>query len=177
MKYTRYNDIPQFVQHGSYEIDVSPDRLIVNIDEFVEKHGLQMDPDFQRGHVWTEKQQRGFIEFFLRGGKTARVIYLNQPSWHRHQTTDYNDFVIVDGKQRIEAWRKFFANELKVYGSYAKDFTDSLRIMKTMKLNVNDLQTRADVLQWYIDFNSGGVVHSDEEIARVKKLLAKEKRK
>jgi len=43
-----------------------------------------------------------------------------------------------------------------------------------MKINVNDLQTRAEVLQWYIDFNSGGVVHTAEEIARVKALLEKE---
>ena len=177
MKYTRFNDIPKYIQHGSYEVDVSPDRLIVNVDDFVATHGLQLDPDFQRGHVWSEAQQKAFIEFFLRGGKTAKVIYFNFPSWHRHQTTDYNDFVIVDGKQRLEAWRKFIGNEIKVFGSYFKEFTDSLRIMMTMKMNINDLQTKAEVLQWYIDFNSGGIVHSDEEIARVKKLLAKEKRK
>lgn len=177
MKYTKYNDIPQFIQHGSYEIDVSPDRLVVNIDEWVRDFNLQLDPDFQRGHVWSESQQKAFIEFFLRGGKTARVIYLNFPSWHREQKTAYNDFVVVDGKQRVEAWRRFFANEIKVFGSYAKDFKDSLRIMKTMKVNINDLQTKADVLQWYIDFNSGGVVHTDDEIAKVKRLLAQEKRK
>lgn len=48
---------------------------------------------------------------------------------------------------------------------------------KVVLLNINDLQTKADVLQWYIDFNSGGVVHTDEEIERVKKLLKKERKK
>jgi len=177
MKVTRYKDIPQFIQHGQYEVDVSPDRLIKSIDEMVVEHKLQLDPDFQRGHVWNRPQQKAFIEFFLRGGKTAKVVYLNFPSWSRNATTDYNDFVIVDGKQRLEAWRQFFDNKIKAFGSYAKDFTDSLRIMATMKMNVNTLQTKAEVLQWYLDFNSGGVVHTDEELDRVKQLLKKEKKK
>jgi len=46
-----------------------------------------------------------------------------------------------------------------------------------LKFNVNDLQTRGEVLQWYIEMNSGGVVHSDEEIKRVKKLLEQEENK
>ena len=32
--------------------------------------GLQFNPDFQRGHVWTEGQQIAFMEFLLKGGKT-----------------------------------------------------------------------------------------------------------
>jgi hypothetical protein len=177
MKYTRYQDIPQFVQCGSYEVDVSPDRMLVNIEDFKKDYDLQMDPDFQRAHVWSEAQQRAFIEFFFRGGRTARVVYFNKPSWHRLQSTGYDDFVIIDGKQRVEAWRKFYANEIKVFGSYAREYKDSPHLLQTMKMNINDLQTRAEVLQWYIDFNSGGVVHTDEEIERVKELLKKEKRK
>jgi hypothetical protein len=30
---------------------------------------------------------------------------------------------------------------------------------------VNDLPTRAAVLQWYLDLNTGGVVHTSHEIA------------
>lgn len=44
-------------------------------------------------------------------------------------------------------------------------------------INVNNLKTREEVLQWYIDFNAGGTVHSKEEIDRVKKLLEEEKGK
>lgn len=177
MKCTRFRDVPKYIMNGSYEIDVTPDRLIVNIDEFVKVDGLQLDPDFQRGHVWNEKQQIAFIEFFLRGGKTGRVIYLNYPSWHRQRLeNEYNDFVIVDGKQRYEAWRRFIGNEIKAFGSYYREYTDNIHMINTMKLNVNDLKTKVEVLQWYCDFNAGGVVHTDAEIAKVKNLIRKEKR-
>lgn len=173
-KYTKFADVPQFVQGGSWECDFSPDRVIVNVDEWVEKNGLDLDPDFQRGHVWTERQRRAFLEFFFRGGRTARVLCFNCPSWHKSATTDYDDFVIVDGLQRLTAIREFVENRLKVFGSYFREYEDSVRIHKTFKINVNDLQTRADVLRWYLDFNSGGVVHTKSEIERVRRLLEKE---
>lgn len=173
MKITAFKNVPQFIRHGSYEVDVSPESLVSTMEDFV-KEGLDLDPDFQRGHVWNDKQRIAFIEFFLRGGKTGRVIYLNNPDWHFANEQEYHDFVIVDGKQRLEAWRKFIHNEIKVFGSYYREYTDSIRLVNTMKVHVNDLRTKADVLQWYIDFNSGGVVHSDKEIARVKRLLKKE---
>ena len=40
-----------------------------------------------------------------------------------------------------------------------------------MILNVNDLKTEKEVLQWYVDMNSGGTPHSNEEIERVKKMI------
>lgn len=176
MKITRFRDVPKFIQDGSYEVDMSPDWMIKTLGEWVAEQGLDIDPDFQRGHVWSDKQQVAFIEFFLRGGKTARVIYLNNPDWQRPARTTYRDFVLVDGKQRLEAWRRFVGGEIRAFGSYFSEFTDKLRAIQTMKVNVNTLQTRAEVLQWYLDFNSGGVVHSDDELDRVRKLLAKEKR-
>ena len=51
------------------------------------------------------------------------------------------------------------------------------RIFSGLRININDLQTREEVLTWYLDFNSCGTVHSEEEIARVRKLLAEEKLK
>ena len=33
-----------------------------------------------------------------------------------------------------------------------------------MKININDLPTRKDVLQWYLEMNSAGTPHTKEEI-------------
>ncbi len=173
-KITRFRDIPQFTRWGSWECDFSIDRLVFNLDEWVTTLGLELSPDFQRGNVWRSRQQVEFLEFFLRGGKTARVLYFNKPSWHNKVKTPYDDFVIVDGLQRLGAIRKFVQNEMRVFGSYFREFTDSIRITHTLKVHVNDLPTRAEVLQWYVDFNSGGTVHSAAEIARVRELIALE---
>ena len=40
-----------------------------------------------------------------------------------------------------------------------------------MILNVNDLKTEKEVLQWYVDMNAGGTPHTNEEIERVKRMI------
>lgn len=176
MKYTKFADIPDFVRDGNWECDYSMQSAVRFIDELEEgRNGdqrLDLNPDFQRSHVWTESQQVAWIEFFLRGGKTGRVIYLNNPGWQR----DYKgDFVLVDGKQRIEAMRRFLKGQIKAFDSYFHEFTDRMRdSIVTVRINVNTLNTRREVLQWYIDMNAGGTPHSEREIAKVRNLLTLE---
>ena len=40
-------------------------------------------------------------------------------------------------------------------------------------IHVNNLQTHADVVRWYLEMNTGGTPHTDDEITRVRKLLKK----
>lgn len=82
------------------------------------------------------------------------------------------DYVCVDGLQRITAAQKFIHNEIKVFGSYFDEYEDKMRLVNnTLILNVNDLKSEKEVLQWYIDMNAGGTPHTTEEIDRVKKLI------
>lgn len=167
----RFSDIKPFTRDGNYRIDVSVGDIDYTISRYEEEYGLQLNPDFQRGHVWTEAQQSAFVEYVLRGGITSE-IRLNHPGW---QSNYKGDFVCVDGLQRITAVRRFTRNEIKAFGYYYNEYEDKLNMLTTIGFRVNNLKTRAEVLQWYIDLNAGGTVHSDEEINRVKKLLEEEK--
>lgn len=50
----RFRDIPQFISDGSYQVNMSWEYLIEWLDQRVKEEGLQLNPDFQRGHVWTD---------------------------------------------------------------------------------------------------------------------------
>lgn len=139
--------------------------------------GLNLDPDFQRGHVWTEDKQIAFIEFCLRGGEYSRTILFNHPNWDGNYV---GEMVLVDGKQRLEAVRKFVRNELPIFGgNRLNDFDDPKKLLRSseasLKFGVNRLKTRREVLEWYLQINTGGVVHTAEEIAKVEALLRQEK--
>ena len=172
-KITRFEDIPRFTKTGSYQVDIPLNHLDNYIKEMQDDMGLQLNPIFQRGHVWTEEQQIAYIEFFLRGGKTSRIVYFNCPYWHRvKSTTEYNEFVSVDGHQRLTALLDFLHNEIPAFGTYYKDFEGKPNLLDhTLSVNVNDLQTEEEVLRWYIEMNTGGTPHTKEEIDRVKRLL------
>lgn len=155
-------------------IEVQWKYLKWQFETYSEKYNLQLEPDFQRGHIWTEKQQSSFIEYCLKGGSYQRDILLNHPGWGDNFL---GECVLVDGLQRLTAIIKFIDNDLEVFnGVRLLDFDKPREILSQQSIFVciNKLKTRKDVLKWYIDLNTGGVVHSEDEIERVKLLLSQE---
>lgn len=170
----RWDEIPQFVQDGPHQTDISLKRIASTIKEFEEEYGLVLNPNFQRGHVWTDEQQVSWLEFFLQGGRTSRVIYFNYPTWRRVKRADdgdYNAFVCVDGLQRLTTVIRFLNNEIKAFGKYYSEFEGFLGPIYTLSFNTNELQTEKEVLQWYVQMNSGGTPHTEEEINRVNSMI------
>lgn len=170
----KFSEIPKLTQAGHYQVNTSWRYLEKTLDDFTNELNLQLNPDFQRGHVWTKEQQIAYVEFILRGGKSARVIYFNCPHWNSGYDPNA-EFVCVDGLQRLTAALAFLHNEIPAFGCYYKDFEDELPFDIDFLFNVNDLKTKAEVLQWYIEMNSGGTPHTNKEITRVKMLLEQEK--
>lgn len=167
-KITKFSEIPQFTRPANYTVNVHWKYLEDNISRYAE-HGLEMDPEFQRLHVWTEQQQIRYIEFILRGGKSGRDIQWNCAGWmHNFKGPMY----LVDGKQRIQAVRRFFNNEIPVFGTLFKDFEDKyLWSSCDFVFHVNNLDTYTEVVQWYIDLNGGGTPHTEDEIEKARKIL------
>ena len=135
--------------------------------------GLDLNPDFQRAHVWTRDQQIKYVEYILKGGASGRDIYFNNPSW---SGTYAEKTVLVDGKQRLEAAFQFLDNKIPAFGHLYSEWTGAIPFDCYFIFYVNQLKTRAEVLEWYLDINTGGTPHSEDEINRVKELLKKEKK-
>jgi hypothetical protein len=195
----KFQDIKMLVNSGSYEINSPMGSLPYNIDRYIEEYGLNLCPDFQRGHVWTRDQQIAYMEFFLRGGMTGRTIYFNHPNWmslRRIQPGEYNEMVCVDGLQRITAILLFVQGGLPAFGHYVNPMTnknphelkhlpkvevgpgpffeDWVRMARAgdnFKINVNNLKTEEEVLKWYLELNSGGTPHTEAELNKVRKML------
>lgn len=174
-KITRFRDIPPFIECNFRGFNLRVDRLLVHLEEWERDSHLQMNPDFQREHVWTPKQQTEYMEFLFRGGQSGLDFYFNCPAWHHTEKGTYRDFVVVDGKQRIEAIRAFFDNRIPIFGSLFREFTDKPNLMDhTVTIYVNSLQTKKEVLTWYLQMNGGGTPHSQDELERVRAMLEEE---
>lgn len=173
MKITRYQDIPQFTRYPGYGVDVGWEYLEEHLDHY-KAYNLNLDPDFQRGHVWTRQQQIAYVEYRLRGGFSGRELFFNHPGWNRGMKGS-EEMVIVDGKQRLEAVRSFMRGDFPAFGTFSHEFTDKTHSLShSFRFSINDLKTRAEVLQWYLDLNTGGTIHTDHEINRVREMLEKE---
>jgi len=171
----KFQHIVPFTRTPTYKVNMPWDGLERTIQRYTKEYGLNLDPEFQRAHVWTEEQQVRYVVYILRQGASGRDIYFNHPGWMRGMK---GQMLLVDGKQRLEAVRSFLRGDLELMGGYRfGDFTDSLPFSADFIFHVNDLKTYAAVLRWYIDLNQGGTVHTDAEIAKVRELLLSEQQK
>lgn len=136
-----------------------------------------------RGEAQRELQRRANLcDTHDVGSPTLEDYRLATEGFVLSTWADKGLMVLVDGKQRLEAVRKFLRNELPIFGgNFINDFNDPRRLLRSsdayFEIRVNNLKTRKEILTWYLQLNTGGVVHTEEEIAKVRRMLENEKRK
>jgi uncharacterized protein with ParB-like and HNH nuclease domain len=172
----KWQDIPKFPT-SHYTIDVPWSHLESNLETLRGDGELRLDPDYQRAHVWTRKQQVEYIEFQLMGGELSRTIIFNAPYWKDCKIDPKDTYIeLLDGKQRLEAVRSFLRGDFKVFNQKFDEFEGNFPTMEyRFRYQVCCLNSREDVLNLYLKINAGGTPHNKKELDRVKKLLEKER--
>jgi hypothetical protein len=147
---------------------------------------LVLDVAYQRGSVWSEEKQRNLVKSVLMGVPFGS-IYLN----HRHIL---EPFVVVDGKQRIEALIAFVKDELWIPAEWVEEnrlatdptagrlhFSDlnvtGKRFFMSRPCPTLDtkLKTEAEERDLYLLINYGGLAHeepNEEQLTRLAELGA-----
>lgn len=183
-----WKDIPQFPR-VSYEVDVFWGSLERNLEHF-KAMKVDLDPDYQRGHVWTMAQRRAWLEYILRGGEIGRTLVFACSNWNSFdcESPDWF-FQLADGKQRLKTVRMFMRDEIALWGGVRllngkqvppegltrSQMGGQLReLLYSLKFRVVDAPTRLDALNLYLAMNAGGTPHPAEEIARVTALRDEE---
>ena len=161
------------IADGNYRVNTFLDHMVHTIERYTNEYGLNLDPDFQRAHVWDLDKRIKYVEFLLKGGK-SNPIYFNCVNWRSFKPL--REFVIVDGKQRLTSILMFLNNEFPVFkemdsdgiGYYAREFD---MIPNDVEFIINDLPSRELVLKWYLQMNEGNVAHTEEELDKVRQML------
>jgi len=175
-----FQPVPESVYTAHFRVDTA----IASLEKISLDYGapLDLNPDFQRGHVWTQNQQEEFILAMFRKvlPENAMVIQFNCRNWNTFdKETGKEDlpkgFQCLDGLQRLTAMDRFLKNEISVKGIYASDLAGSKYSMKRpfyqFRVNVFAYETKKEVLEHYLAFNSGGTVHPESEIQRIRSML------
>lgn len=74
----------------------------------INRGDIDLQPDFQRGEVWTKEKKERLIDSILRGW--------NIPPIHLVENSHSSVDEVLDGQQRLSAIRDFFNDKLKVDG-------------------------------------------------------------
>ncbi|MEU7317471.1 DUF262 domain-containing protein [Streptomyces sp. NPDC007083] len=101
------------------------DRQIREIARSYTEFGLDLDPPYQRGRVWSSDQQIALIRSWLTGTPTGVVIFNDRstPEWKDANGYDPSDryeaiYVCIDGQQRVSTAQAWFGDQLAVPASW-----------------------------------------------------------
>lgn len=130
-------------QNGNKIVKV--DRAQYSIFELVrniKKGKIILDPEFQRHDVWTSVQQSELVESVFMGIPLP-LIYLSERK-------EDGKIIVVDGRQRLTAFKRFLDNELrlkslKVLTQFNKCCFDDLD--EKMKTSFEDFQIVAHIIK------------------------------
>lgn len=152
-------------------------RKLAEMKEDAELTGGTFDltPDFQRSNdCWSREQQISYIENVFRGIAPTELKF-NSDNYNLNDPALPENFVCIDGLQRITAILSFLNEEYaifsgKITASSLKGTTFDPKLFR-LQIKMYNFTERNDLLNFYIKLNSGGTVHTSEEIDRVKQMI------
>lgn len=159
-----FKDIEQF-PFANYVVNIGWDFLRSWIETGV-GYKVDLNPDYQREYKWTEEQKKNYIEYRIKGGTSGRDVYFNHPDWDAH-CSEFRDspLELVDGQQRIKTVLEFLDDKIKVFdGSVCSQMGKIRSIRLDFVVHINNLRTRKEVIKWYLGMNTGGSIHTDEDL-------------
>lgn len=76
---------------------------------------MDLTPPFQRGRVWTQKLRRGLLKNILQGKPVPAIFLYKKPEGPK------NNYVVLDGKQRLESILLFIGSERQDFSIHKWD--------------------------------------------------------
>lgn len=131
--------------------------------------GTDVNPDYQRGYVWSEEDETRLIDALFAGRDIGKFVFIKYPY-------PRNDDVL-DGKQRLNTIVRFITNQFKYKGLYWNQIgkydrsTFEDRIIQYVELDGKNL-TEVDKLEIFLSVNAAGVPQSEEHLTAIRAKLA-----
>lgn len=172
-KETGPNDISRIMERKLYTN--RSDKSLTDLVRMIDNGDLQLQPDYQRGYVWTNKQASKFIESILMGIPVPTIFF--------SENFD-GTFEVIDGQQRLTALHKFWNNQLKLgwletltefngtkFDDLKSDFPVQRRILensRSMSVVVLEKESSRDVkYDVFQRINEGAIKLSPQELRNV----------
>lgn len=139
------------------------------------RRGELVVPDYQRGRVWTPRQQAEFTGFLLEGGPVPAIFIRDV------DTDDGFRDELVDGQQRILALIAWEDEKIPaILPSQNRCIWKRDMEWPGWRMNIclpvgRFRGTRAEAMSLYLAINTKGTPHTQAELDRVRGMLEKER--
>lgn len=152
----------QVVDHKikSYTID--------NYIMWFEKKEDDLNADYQRDYVWSEKEQQAFLCHLISGLPVGHISFVEN---------EKQMYEVVDGKQRLTTLKLFVSNQIPIVLNgevyhYSDLDVGEQRAFRNLMLPAIELLDNSEKakIKYFIDINFSGVPQSKEHEEKVLKM-------
>lgn len=153
---------------GIYNVNFTLGNFEKELEDLAAGFTLNLNPIYQRGSVWSLEQKQKYIEFLLKKPKDGITLYFNCSNFTNLKNCDFN---CLDGQQRIKAILDFLHGKIKPYGFIVNQFEEKVLKAILLEIVVFEFKTIQEEALWYLNFNSAGVNHSEDDIKKALNVI------
>lgn len=129
--------------------------------------GFNLNPDYQRGDVWTLKDKQNLISSIFKNIDIGKFTFIKP---------DYimDDYEVLDGKQRLTTILEYYEDRFEYSGFKFSDLCKKdQRHFRGYNISWGESSglTKEQKLRYFIKLNTTGKIMSQEHIDKVKEML------
>lgn len=144
--------------------------------------GVDFNPEYQRGDVWTEEQKVKLIDSIYKNINIGAIVFVEK-MWHNNKNQVTSDmFEVLDGKQRLTAIFEYMQSKFPYKGKYYYELSPLTRNLfeeqqvligelMLFKNNGQSFYNKNYVLEQFIRLNECGTTMKQETIEKAKDIL------
>lgn len=160
----------KFLEKDDIRLNYSQRELYSILHYFYSDHmGVDMEPDYQRELVWTEKQKISLIDSIFRKIDIGKFTFIKLP----YESGNPYHLEILDGKQRIQAIVDFYECRFKYRGKTFNDlhWRDRLHFEHYgISFAETEYITQEQKYRYFLKLNVGGTPMDQKHIDKVFKM-------
>lgn len=138
----------------------------------VYRFGVDFDPPYQRGLVWSVDQKVSLLDSIFSNIEIGKFTF-NQCEWGTKPPAKL--FEIIDGKQRLTALCEFYEGRLEYRGKFYHQLSRSDRNhFENFPIIQGEMRqaTEQQILKLFVKLNTTGVPMDAKHLEMVKKMIA-----
>ena len=137
------------------------------------KFGVNLDPPYQRGLVWTQEDKAKLIDSVFSNIEIGKFAFIHLPFVSAEAPT----YEILDGKQRLTALVDFYLDKFEYKGRTYSGLTQAdanwFRNFPVAVAECREEIAETEKIRYFLMLNTTGRALDDEHLKKVRSLLGK----
>ena len=168
----------RFTEEEDIRIDYFQTELPMLLNRMFDDYGIDLDPEYQRGNVWTLSQKQALIDSMFKNVDIGKFAIIKR-RWGKNPNEPETPFLseMLDGKQRLTAIYEFIIGKFKFKGLYFHELNPwDQNHIRRYKINLGETTplTKEQKLRHFLKLNTSGTPVSEEHLDKVRKMWLEE---